>query len=268
MISSLNINISEDLRRTLRRFGWVTALLIVAIVVVSMVERKGDRQVSELLIGIEPLPDGELLINDKDVRQAIETNFDSRLGERAIATIDVRRLEEVLEQEPFILDADVYIDAGDRMKISIVQRQPILRVIGNNGLNYYLDIEGIKMPPSPLFTARVIVATGNLPPHEPRFLDRKRNSLKDVFLLVKMIRKDEFLNALVEQVHVTNRGEITLVPKVGNQKIVFGRFEAAEKKLKRLKVFYKEALPREDKGWNKYSEISLQYDGQVVCKKR
>ncbi len=33
-----------------------------------------------------------------------------------------------------------------------------------------------------------------------------------------------------------------------------------------LKIFYKEALPYE--GWNKYSGVSLQYDGQVVCKKR
>ncbi|MCB0565637.1 MAG: cell division protein FtsQ [Phaeodactylibacter sp.] len=264
MIRSLHI--STETLRTLKRIGWVALLFAAAIVVISAVERKEASLVSELSVEIEPLPDGELLINGQDVRLAIERSFGYRLEGMPIGSIDILRLEQALEAEPFIIDADVYIGANNRLKVGIVQRQPILRIMDKNGLNYYLDANGIKMPLSKHFTAKVIVATGNLPPHEPEFLNRKRNTLKDAFLLTKMILEDEFLNALVEQIHLSNRGEITLVPKVGNHKIIFGTFGPAAKKLKRLKTFYKEALPYE--GWNKYSEISLQYDGQVVCKKR
>lgn len=264
MLKSLQIN--QETRQLLRRLGWAAILFVAAILVISAVERKESSQASELVINIEPLPDGELLINSQDIRQAIERSFGYRLEGLPIGEIDVQRLEKTLEEEPFILNADAYIGANNRVKVAIEQRQPVLRVMDNNGLNYYLDARGIKMPQSPHYTAKVIVATGNLPPHEPQFLDRRRNALKDAFLLANMIREDEFLNAMIEQIHVSNRGEIMLAPKVGNHKIIFGKFENADKKLWRLKVFYKEALPYE--GWNRYSEVSLQYDGQVVCKKR
>jgi cell division protein FtsQ len=56
---------------------------------------------------------------------------------------------------------------------------------------------------------------------------------------------------------------------IGDQKIVFGTAyseEEVKEKFKRLKIFYKEAIPYE--GWAKYNEISVKYDGQIVCRKR
>lgn len=261
-----SLHISQEKRQAMVRIGWGLLLIAAAVVVISAVERKEASLVTELAIDIAPLPDGELLIDGPDVRQAIERSFGYRLEGLPIGAIDVQRLENALEAEPFILNADAYISANNRVRVAIEQRQPVLRVMDNNGLNYYLDNNGIKMPLSAHVAAKVIVATGNLPPYDPKFLDRRHNALKDVFLLAHLIREDEFLHAMIEQAHVSNRGEITLAPKVGNHKIVFGKFENAEEKFRRLKTFYREALPYE--GWNRYSEISLQYAGQVVCKKR
>ncbi len=264
MLSNLQINRST--LQMIRRIGYVLLLFAAAAVVISAVERKEASLAAEVVMDIEPLPAGERMIKEQDVRLAIERSFGYQFEGLPLSSIDVERLERVLEEEPFILDADAYISANNQVKIRIVQRKPILRIMDNNGLNYYLDGSGVKMPLSPHFTAKVIVATGNLPPHEPKFLERKRNNLKDAYLLANMILEDEFLNAMVEQIHFSNRGNITLIPLVGNHKIVFGPFEKAGQKMKRLKVFYKEALPYE--GWNKYREVNLQYDGQVVCKKR
>ena len=69
MIRSLHI--STETLRTLKRIGWVALLFAAAIVVISAVERKEASLVSELSVEIEPLPDGELLINGQDVRLAI-----------------------------------------------------------------------------------------------------------------------------------------------------------------------------------------------------
>ena len=44
-----------------------------------------------------------------------------------------------------------------------------------------------------------------------------------------------------------------------------GSVEGFQEKLDRLRIFYREGL--EQVGWNKYSTISLAYDGQVVCTK-
>lgn len=249
----------------LRRLSWLAVFVVSAGVVISAVEKKEDSLVSEVRIAIEPLENGESFLADEEVRLAIEKSFGYKLEGRTLASIDVERLERVLEEDPFILNADVYVGANNRVKVRIQQREPILRVMDNNKLDYYLDRTGIKMPPSPHFTAKVLVVTGNLPPYEPGFLERKRHALKDAFRLTEMILADDFLRAMIEQIHVTNRGEFTMVPMVGNQKIIFGKFEREDEKLKYLKTFYKDVLLRDN--WRKYSEINLQYKGQVVCKK-
>ncbi|MCD8495578.1 MAG: hypothetical protein LRY45_02455 [Bacteroides graminisolvens] len=75
-----------------------------------------------------------------------------------------------------------------------------------------------------------------------------------------------FFNALIEQIYVSNANEFTLIPKVGDQKIIFGKYEDVITKLENLKIFYQEALPYE--GWQKYRTINVKYKGQVVCEKR
>jgi len=71
---------------------------------------------------------------------------------------------------------------------------------------------------------------------------------------------------MIEQIHVSNQGEMTLVPKIGDQKIFFGKLADADKKLEKLRIFYQEGMPYE--GWRKYKSIDVRYAGQIVCKKR
>jgi len=266
MLDRLNIEIDEQTQRLLRRLGWGALLFTLAFMVISAVERKERSVVGKPIIEIEPLAVGENLLTKVEVEQAISNNFGYELQGRPLAALDVELIEEVLETESFILDADVFITADNQVRIRVIQREPVLRVIDNNGMNYYLDIDGMKMPPSKHFTAKVLVATGSLPAYDVSFQERKRNRLKDAFELTQLILNDEFLNPMIEQIYFSTNGKITLVPKVGNHKILFGRYELAEDKLKRLKAYYKEALPYE--GWRKYATISLEYEGQVVCKKR
>jgi len=74
---------------------------------------------------------------------------------------------------------------------------------------------------------------------------------------------------LIGQIHLKHNGDFFLIPQVGGQKIVFGTAFSdleGEEKFRKLKVFYKEAIPYE--GWNTYEEISLKYNKQIVCKKK
>ncbi|MDX1667094.1 MAG: cell division protein FtsQ/DivIB, partial [Saprospiraceae bacterium] len=159
-----------------------------------------------------------------------------------------------------------YLDARNNIYISLVLRRPVLRVLDNNGLNYYLDEEGYKLPLSRHFTARVLVATGHLPPHVTDYLEQEQNLLREVFLLGQQLIEDDFLRSLIEQIYVTNRGELNLVPKVGDQKILLGHYDDIDNKLENLKIFYREALPYE--GWQKYGKIDLRFRGQIICARR
>lgn len=255
-----------ELIRMLKRIGWVSLFFLSAALVISAIERKDASLADGVDIEIEPLPDSTYLINDEDIFLSIQRSFGFQMQGLPLGALDVERLERVLKEDPFILDADVFVDAKNTLHIGVSQREPKLRIIDKNGLNYYLDEGGFKMPMSKHFSARVLVATGNIPPHVPDFQDRKKHVLKDLFYIKDLILEDDFLNALVEQIYVSNRNQYILIPKVGRQKIILGKIDDIEDKLKRLKIFYEEAVPYE--GWRKYKSINLSIRGQVICKKR
>ena len=250
-----------ELIQTLKRLGYLGALILIAIGVISAVEWKQVSKVEAIDIDIEALESGDFLLDSTDVLTTIERSFGYDLRGQQIAKIDVERLERVLEADPFVLGADVFIDARNRIKISLSQREPVLRIIDDNGLNYYLDKDGNKMPLSVHFAAKLLVATGNLPPFVPDFLEREKHLLKDLFMLTQRFREDPFLYALIEQIHI-NAGEFALTPKIGKQIIEFGKYERVEEKIRNLKLFYQEALPYE--GWQKFKKIDLAFEGQVV----
>lgn len=256
----------NDLNITLKRASWLLAIFFSIAIVVSAVGKRESSTVQDVLINVEPLEGENRLIQKEDVEVTIERSIGTQLRGMPLNQVDVARIERVLEEDPFVIDADVYVTAQSVVRVNIKQREPILRVIDNNGLNYYLDKEGNKMPLSRHFAARVLTATGNIPPHDPEFLQRKRHRLKDLFLLSEKILADEFYKALIEQIYVSNTGEFTLIPKVGDQKIIFGKLANADEKLENLRIFYQEGMPYE--GWQKYRTIDVRFKGQVVCEKK
>jgi cell division protein FtsQ len=256
----------NELVKTLRLALWGGLALAGVYLVLGAMQRKSGAQVSGIIVDIEPLADGNYLINEEDIPLLLEDRFALPLTAFPVGEVNIERLERVLEEDPFILSAEAYVDAGNRIKIELKQREPVLRVIDNNGLNYYLDATGAKLPPSKHYAVYLRVATGNLPPYEENFLGNEEHLLNQVFELNELISEDEFLNALIEQIYANKRGELILSPKIGKQTILFGRYSNAADKLKRLKVFYREGLPY--KGWQAYKSFDLRYEGQVVCVKR
>lgn len=256
----------REVVNTLRVALWGGVLVAGAAMVLGAMQRKEQSAVNEIIVKIEPLLDGNFLISEEDIPAILEDRFAHPITSFPIGKLDVGRLERVLEEDPFVLSAEAFVDARNNVRIELIQREPILRVIDNNKLNYYLDKDGNQMPPSEHYAARVRIASGNIPPYEDQAIGREENLLHQVFELNERLRADPFLDALIEQIYVNKRGELVLSPKVGKQTILFGRYYKADDKLSRLKTFYREGLPY--KGWQAYSSFDLRYDGQVVCKKR
>ena len=243
------------------RLGYLTGLLLLAVIVMAAMGRQDARKADGVDVTVQPLEDGHYLIDSLDVLNVIEEAFGYELDDQPIRALDINRVEKVLERNPFVLDAEVYINAQHQVGIDVVQRKPILRVMDHNGLNYYLDKLGNKLPVSAHATARVLVATGDLPPFTVDYLARERHPIKDLYTLTLALHDDPFYRRLIEQVHVEN-GEYTLVPKVGRQKIYFGQLKNTDAKLRRLRIFYEEVLPYQ--GWRKFKGFDLRYADQVV----
>ncbi|MFT5167141.1 MAG: cell division protein FtsQ [Saprospiraceae bacterium] len=245
---------------------WIGFFFLIAALVFSAVEKKKGATVVDMSIDIEQLEVGYSLINTEDVLLLIENSFGYKLTGIPIGSIDVERVERVLKSDPFVKNANVYIDARNIIHIELSQREPILRVIDKNGLSYYLDRKGGNVPLSKHYTPRVIVATGNINPYDRDYLKKKKHVLKDLYALTQRILEDEFLAPMVEQIYVAKTGDYHLIPKVGDQKIILGDMDRLEEKILYLKNFYKEAMPF--KGWQKYKTINLTFKGQVVAGKK
>ena len=250
-----------------RKMGGVVIGFLLVMLVLVLIFRKKGSQVKEILVDITHLTDGESdFIKEKDIKEIVKRAFEADLSFAKVGQVDVKRVETILEKDPFVENAEVFIDASSNLNIKITQREPILRVIDNNGLNYYLDKNGFRTPLSKYFSARVPIVTGAVAPYVSDFLERKKYGLKDVFLLVQRLNADAFFAPMVQQIIVDASGEFTLVPILGDQTIRIGTIDDLDEKLERLKTFYKQAMPYE--GWKTYRSISVKYKNQIVCKKK
>lgn len=170
--------------------------------------------------------------------------------------INTRKMELLLEKNPFIKDVECYFTASGKIKIELYQRIPLLRVMSSNGDNYYIDNEGKAMKANGK-PVHVAIATG--------YIDRKFAQEK-LFELACYLQSDDFWRAQIEQINITPKQEVELVPRVGDHILFIGKPEMYETKFKKLKAFYVEGLNKV--GWNKYERISVEFNNQIICTKK
>jgi len=239
----------------------IFGFLILGLVILAVDVRK-EKPIVEIKTEIKALPDSSFLIEEEDILVELDRGLGFQVIGQSFKTIDLNRIESLLEKNPFIKDAEVFLDSRNRLGIQVIQRKPIVRVISRRGEQYYLDEEGIKLPLSKHFAVNIITATGEYPAFSPDFLT-KDNAIHDLFKLCDEIEADPFLKSMLVQVHVNLKREFTLIPMIGDQKIIFGEIDDSMQKWKKLKVFYKEAMPFV--GWRKYRNLDLRFRNQIVC---
>lgn len=193
-------------------------------------------------------------IDEDEVLQLIKRHY-GELKDVNIVEIDKDSMEHWLVRNSVIKSAQVYYSLDGCFHVDITQRKPVLRVMSGEG--YYVDEDGKVMPLSGKYTSRVVVATGNI---------SKDFACDGLYLFVMYLKDDEFWDALVEQIVVTEGEEVILIPKVGNFRIVVGELENVDRKMENLRLFLREGIAL--KGWNMYKEINLKFENQIVCVKR
>ena len=195
-------------------------------------------------------------ISNKDILNLLKSQKISPVGLK-MNEINTSEMEDIISQQPFVERVDCYKTPGNKIGIKIRQRVPLLRVMANNGENYYVDQKGETMPVPNTTTAYVPIITGNV---------SKDFAKKELYAFGLFLRDNELWNAQIEQINVTSQKELELIPRVGEQVIFLGKPENYKEKLDRLKIFYEKGLNKI--GWNKYSRISLEFNNQIICTKR
>jgi cell division protein FtsQ len=251
----------------IEKFNWrplmikIVGFILLGLVILAMDLRK-ERPIGEIRTYISALPDSSFLLEEEDISMALDRGLGYPVIGQSLRSVELGRIESLLEKNPFVKDAEVFIDSRNELVIHIKQRKPIVRVMGNRGEQFYLDEDGNKLPLSLHFAVNIVTATGEYPPFTPEFLT-KDNTLHDLFKLCSEIDKDAFLKSMIVQIHANTKREFTLIPMLGDQKIIFGEYDDSIEKWKKLKVFYKEAMPIV--GWRKYRHLDLRFRNQIVC---
>lgn len=241
---------------------WGLLICGLLLLLLAAVERKRNLVFEVVDIEINDSNLGRNLITEEDLRLAIRNHLGFELDVSTIADIDIRELEKVLNQSAFIQRAEVYVTGSHKIRIEITQREPIVRIQPEGGEEpYYLDKYGEEIPVVRNFAIRVPLVTGDIGAFDAAFAE-KDNNLNAVYQLALKIKSDEFLTALIEQIHVDKKENIILIPKIGKEKILLGDVAQLDEKMEDLKTFYKEGITRE--GWNKFAYLNLKYENQVI----
>ncbi len=201
---------------------------------------------------LDSIADG--FITESYIRSLLTRNNISPEGMK-MSEINLEQIEELMLGESHIESANCFYNAAGALCIKVVPQRPVLHVISQNGDDYYLSSTGLTMPTAS-FNVNLCVATGRI---------SKQFASERLLEMALFIHDNLFWREQIEQIHVLSPERIVLYPRVGQHVIELGSIDGFQEKLDRLRIFYRKGLERV--GWNKYSTISLAYDGQIVCTK-
>lgn len=260
----------------MRKVLYILLLLLVPVLYLIIVPAYVARSINSKLCGaikitIKDSSDYHF-VTKRQLQNIVIGNSGKILGQH-VKDISITDIESRISELKELKESEVFMDIDGTLHVFVDQRNPVMRVMPDDGGDYFMDEEGIMVKRRNLYSPRLHLVGGNINITSAMLngvsvLDTsiKNTILKDIYFIVKYINDDSFWSAQIDQIFVDDNDEIDFIPRVGNHQIHLGTAENFEGKLRYLEAFYDKVLPAV--GWNKYSLINLEYKDQIVCKKR
>lgn len=207
----------------------------------------------------------EVVIADSNRVQFVLTRDIERLVKRhnlhpvgkSFGDINTLAIRDTILTNQLVESAEVYTTPAGGIVATIRQRQPVIRVITSQGRSYYVDQERRIMPVTPAFTVYVPVVTGAVTETMAR---------EELYDFAMFLQRNADWDAWIEQIEVRSNDDVVLIPRAGDFSIVMGSLKDYPVKLSKFIRFVDQGL--NVLGWNRYSEINLKYENQVVCTRK
>lgn len=247
----------------LKREVKIGAAILVILAIIAFTERRrGEVSIKDISVKIDNVHENHFL-DEGDVMKLMQLNQENLKGAE-ITAVNLKEVEKRVKAEPFIKDAQLYSDLKGNVVVNVELRRPVARIVRNDGPDGYIAEDGRLMPVSNRFTSRVVLVSGAYIRQllKQKTVDETEEG-RQLLELIKAIREDEFWSAQIAQLDIDSKARVTMFSQVGDERIEFGKPDNLETKFKKLKIFYKEILPR--MGWNKYKRVNLEYEGQIVA---
>lgn len=214
-------------------------------------KRNQQKKVSEIVVEFE-LGDNNFLTHSM-VNKLLIQNAET-VSNKAKSVINLYGLENKVLKNPYVERASVFLTINGKLKTIIKQRIPVARIVLEND-SYYVDKQGVSVPLSDVYSARVLLISGV----------ENTAEINQVLPLVSFILRDPFLQKEIVGIEKSAVNEYQFSVRSGDYKIKFGDLSQVDLKFKKLKAFYNIAF--KDKTIENYKTINLKYHNQVVCTK-
>ena len=261
------------MKKWIKNTIWLAFFGLVLFIMSFASSRHENKVVGMPEVNIKMHEDMMFLTEDDILQRLSDKNL---VGEdKTYSQLELEGVEKALKEMPEIKHAQVYSFVSGKWNVDVSLRRPIARIFNQDGTSCYLDKDGTLMPLSNNYTAHVITVDGliNETDYGKKVDDIINNDslktieiLDDLYEISNYVCLDEFLSAQVTHIHINEYKEFELIPRVGDQRILFGDSEHVAGKFKKLEYFYLEGISRA--GWENYDTINIMYENQVVCSKR
>jgi cell division protein FtsQ len=254
----------KTLRRILFAAIWLGIGAGMLTLLLAAIGQQNKQVCKDYIINIKSVQNN-FFIDKKDVSRMVSKAKKGGIKGEPVASFNLMVIENLLEKNEWIRDAELYFDGRDVLHITVTEREPVARIFTREGKSFYIDSSANKMGLSDNMSAGVPVFTN--------FPDRKKLNSKDSVLLNDIkrislfIMNNPFWMAQVSQVDIVEScgqgcWQFEMVPTVGDHLVRLGDGENIHRKFGRLFMFYNQVMSKS--GFNRYSIVDVQYAGQVI----
>ncbi|MCG2616491.1 FtsQ-type POTRA domain-containing protein [Terrimonas sp. NA20] len=240
---------------------------MLTLLIAAMGTQKKDT-CKDLAIVIKGVRSDDFFLDEADILKLLKVATKGKIKGQPKEAFDLQRMEELLESNQWVKDAQIYFDSRNVLHVTVTEREPVARVFTVNGRSFYFDDQAQMMGLSEKLSTRLPVFTG--------FPDKKMVGsfdsllMKDIVKTALFISSNPFWSSQVAQINIdlscgAGCREMEMIPMIGNHVVKVGDGESIESKFNRLFVFYKQVLSKS--GFDKYKSIDVRFDGQVVAAK-
>lgn len=256
--------------KTIKKILFISMWMIIGggmlVLLIAAMGKQKKNICTGLSISIHGVREDNCFLSRHDIMTLLKSSVKGEITGQAKSDFNLREMEDLLENNAWVKDAQLYFDNKDVLHVKVTERMPVARIFTARGKSFYIDgnEEGIPL-------------SGNLSPRVPVFInvpDKEDRRQRDSLLLhhinatAMFISQHPFWRSQVAHVELVRRHEkgdweFDMVPVVGNHVVRLGTGQDIDKKLDRLFVFYREVLSRT--GFEKYKTIDVRFAGQVVA---
>lgn len=245
-------------RRIIQALLTLVLAVVTVTAVLSATKLQKNRTLGDVDIKIKNKQYG--FVTEQEVEQTLLRDGEIKPGKTKLSKLNIRQMEKVVVANPWVEDAQVYVDNKQNLHALVVQRVPVARIFEQGGNSYYIDRQMEVLPLSDKYNYYTTVVT-NVPELKN---DSPGNALKaQIMALVQYIRRDTFWSQQVSQLIVRDDMQFEIVPVLGEHQIILGDTTDMQLKFDNLFAFYTKVL--NEVGWDKYKVLDLSYKGQLVA---